>query len=212
MTLEQTPVTARTDVRRPAAATLPATPTRPPARPYFKRGMLLSTGALAWAAGMVVIGSDPSGGTEEAVFSTVSGLFQIGLLGLLTVLWQSQALGEGRLARFFLRLEAGVLLLAIASTFVDGIGVSDLDKTGWLLLDLCWPLSMLGMFLIGIRIAVAGRWRGLSRWWPMVAESWAIVSVPAYGAFGSTVAGYVGAAHLCVGYAVLGQIVARKER
>jgi hypothetical protein len=206
MTIEQTPTAARTDVRRPPAASGTTTPTRP----YRKRGMLLTAGALAWAAGMVAMGSDPSGATEEAVFSTVSGLFQVGVLGLLTVLWQSQALGEGRLARFFLRLEAVVLLFAIGSTFVDGIGVSDLDQAGWMMLDLCWPLSMMGMFFIGIRIAIAGRWRGASRWWPLVAESWAVVSVPAYGIFGSTVAGFVGAAHLCVGYAVLGQIVARK--
>ncbi|MFC7496277.1 MULTISPECIES: hypothetical protein [unclassified Nocardioides] len=205
MTIEQTPAPARSDVRRvPAGATTPT-------RPYYKRGMLLTAGALAWAAGMVVLGSDPSGATEEAVYSTVSGLFQLGVMALLTVLWQTKALGEGRLARFFLRLEAVVLTLAIGSTFVDGIGVSDLDQTGWLLLDLCWPLSMMGMFFIGIRIAIAGRWTGVSRFWPLVAESWAVVTVPAYGIFGSTVAGYIGAAHLCIGYAVLGQIVARKE-
>ena len=207
MTIDQTPAAARTDVRRPASTSGTTRPTRP----FYKRGMLLTAGALAWAGAMVVMGSDPHGPTEEAFFSLASGLFQIGVMGLLTVLWQSQALGEGRLARFFLRLEAVVLSLAICSTLVDGISVSDLDQTGWLLLDLTWPLSMMGMFFIGVRIAIAGRWHGASRFWPLVAESWAVVSVPAYGIFGSTVAGFIGAAHLCVGYAVLGQIVARKE-
>ena len=47
MTLEQTPAPARSDVRRPAAA---AAPTRPPARPFVRRGMLLTAGAAAWAA------------------------------------------------------------------------------------------------------------------------------------------------------------------
>jgi hypothetical protein len=79
------------------------------------------------------------------------------------------------------------------------------------MLDLCWPLSMLGMFLIGVRIAVAGRWTGLSRWWPMVAESWAVVTVPALGIGGPGVARVVGALHLLVGYAVLGLVVARKN-
>jgi len=207
MTIEQTPATARTDVRRPAAASGTTRPTRP----FHKRGMLLTAGALSWALAMVVMGSDPHGSTEEAIYSLASGLFQIGVMGLLTVLWQTQALGEGRLARFFLRVEAVVLGLAIGSTFVDGISVSNLDQAGWLLLDMTWPLSMFGMFLIGIRIAIAGRWHGVSRFWPLVAESWAIVTVPAYGIFGSTVAGFIGAAHLCVGYAVLGQIVARKQ-
>lgn len=207
MTIEQTPAAARTDVRRPAAVIGTTTPTRP----FHRRGMMLTAGALAWAGGLVAMGSDPHGATEEAVYSTLSGLFQIGVLCLVTVLWQTRALGEGRFARLVLRLEGVALALAMTSTLVDGIGVSDLDQPGWLLLDFCWPLSMLGMFLIGVRIAIAGRWRGASRWWPLVAESWAVVTVPMYGAFGSTVAGFVGAAHLCVGYAVLGRLVARKE-
>ena len=28
------------------------------------------------------------------------------------------------------------------------------------MLDMFWPLSMMGMFFIGIRIAIAGRWHG----------------------------------------------------
>ena len=52
----------------------------------------------------------------------------------------------------------------------------------WLaVLDVFWPLSMLGMFVIGVKIAFAGRWTGAARIWPLVAESWAVVSVPAFG-------------------------------
>jgi hypothetical protein len=207
MTIEQTPAPARSDVRRPAASD-----GTPPTRPYVRQGMLLTTGAVAWAACTLATGTDPHGATEEAFFSLASGFFQIGLLGLLTVLWRTRALGEGRLARFFLRLESVLLLFAIGSTTVDGIGVSDLDQVGWILLDLTWPLSMLGMFAIGVRIAIAGRWRGASRFWPLVAESWGVVVVPIFNIFGGGVAGIVSAVHLCVGYGVLGQLVARKER
>ena len=45
----------------------------------------------------------------------------------------------------------------------------------------------------------------------MVAESWAVVTVPALGIFGETVGMYVGALHLLVGYAVLGVLVSRKQ-
>ena len=100
----------------------------------------------------------------------------------------------------------------MASIFVDTIGVSDLSQTGWLMLDLCWPLSMLGMFFIGIRIAIAGRWRGLSRFWPMVAESWAVVTVPSLMIGGALVGQLVGAFHLVLGYTVLGVLVANKQR
>jgi hypothetical protein len=174
--------------------------------------MLLSAGALAWSISMAVGGLDPDEGTWQAITQGLaSGVFQLGVLALLTVLWRTRALGDGRLARLALRVEAVVLTFAIGSTTVDIVGVSDLDKVGWVLLDMCWPLSMLGMFLVGIRIAVAGRWRGTSRFWPMVAESWAVVTVPVLGVFGETAASVVGPLHLVVGYTVLGQIVARKR-
>jgi hypothetical protein len=206
MTLEQTPAPARSDVRRPATAGAPS-----PTRPFVKQGMVLTAGAVSWAIFTLSYGTEPHGATEEAFSSLTSGFFQLGLLCLLTVLWRTQALGEGRLARFFLRLEAVLIAFAIGSTTVDGIGVSDLDKAGWVLLDMTWPLSMLGMFAIGVRIAIAGRWHGASRFWPLVAESWAVVVVPTFGIFGSDAAGYVSFVHLCVGYGVLGQLVARKE-
>ncbi|MGB0100148.1 MAG: hypothetical protein WBP61_07685 [Nocardioides sp.] len=206
MTVEQTPAPARSDVRRPT----PAPPA--PTRPFVRRGLLLTAGAAAWAAAIAVIGVDPGERTGDLIaYGVGSGLFQLGLLGLLTVLWQTRALGEGRLARFFLRVEVVLVTLALASTTVDALGVSDLDRLGWILLDACWPLSMLGMFLIGIRIAVHGKWRGVSRWWPMVAESWALVVIPTLNIAGETAAGVVAALHLLVGYAVLGVIVALKR-
>ena len=204
MTIEHTPAPARSDVRSIGGRTAPT-------RPFFKRGMLLSIGAVAWGIDSLVFGTNPDGTLEEALSSLTGGTFQLGLLGLLSVLYATQALGEGRLARFFIRFEAVLVLFAIGSTVADGIGVSDMDKAGWAMLDAFWPLSMLGMFFIGIRIAIAGRWHGKARYWPLIAESWAPIVVPMYGLFGSTVAGVVSFVHLCIGYGVLGQIVARKE-
>jgi hypothetical protein len=208
MSFQHTPPPARSDVLTIPAGAAPTRATRP----FYRRGMLLSAGAVAWGLDSLVFGTDPEGAFEEALSSLTSGTFQLGLLGLLTVLSATKALGDGRLARFFLRLEAVVLLFAIGSTVADGTGVSDLDKVGWALLDACWPLSMLGMFAIGIRIAIAGRWRGRARFWPLIAESWGPIVVPTFAIFGSTVAGVVSCVHLCVGYGVLGQIVARKEQ
>lgn len=209
MTLEQTPPTARSDVRPAPAPTSSAA-----TRPFFAHGTLLTVGALSWAASMAVIGAatTPETATESVIFGVGSGLFQLGLLALLRVLYRTEALGTGRLARLVLRLEAVLVTLAIGSTLADATQVSDLGQPGWAVLDAFWPFSMLGMFLIGIRIALAGRWRGASRFWPMVAESWAVVTIPAMGIFGATVGGVVAIVHLVVGYAVLGQLVARKSR
>ena len=206
MTLSHSPAPARSDV----AIATPDTMTGS-ARPFLLHGRVLSAGALAWAAAILAVGQDPHETTGLIVFGVGSGLFQVGLLFLLGVLWRTKALGTGRFARGVLRFETFLVGMATASTFVDTIAVSDLSKPWWAMLDAFWPFSMLGMFLIGIRIAVAGRWTGVSRFWPVVAESWAVVTIPALVIGGDLVGQLVGAAHLVVGYAVLGVIVSRKN-
>lgn len=196
----------------PARTDLAAQPVRRAgARPYLRHGLVLAAGATAWSAAMAVVGLDPSEGAESAAFAASSGLFQVGLLCLLRVLWRTRALGAGRLARVVLRVEAAAVVLALGSTTADGLGVSDMDQLAWSLLDAFWPLSMLGMFLIGIRIAVAGRWTGVRRFWPAVAESWAVVTIPALAVLGETGGLVVGCTHLLVGYAVLGLLVATRR-
>ena len=181
------------------------------ARPFLTHGRMLSLGAGAWATAILLVGNNPSGQPGLAITGIGAGLFQVGLLFLLRVLWRTRALGEGRVARTVLRVEAVLVSLAMCSTFVDAVDVSDLSQPGWALLDAFWPFSMLGMFFIGIRIAVAGRWKGASRFWPMVAESWAVVVIPTLGIFGETVAQHVAWIHLVVGYTVLGVLVSRKQ-
>ncbi len=205
MTIQHSPAPARSDV--PTAAPAGSTPDRP----FLVHGRVLTAGALAWAATMAVVGIDPQGHGEEVAFSLSSGLFQVGLLFLLRTLWRTRALGEGRLARAVLRIETVAVGLAICSTASDGLGLTDFDQVAFIVLDAFWPLSMLGMFLIGIRIAIAGRWKGVTRFWPMVAESWAVVTIPALAIFGDTVGHVVACAHLVVGYAVLGVLVSRKQ-
>lgn len=206
MTVSQTPAPARSDltVGTPTSGAVAA-------RPFLKHGALLSAGAVAWAAAIAVIGLDPGTRFGEMAFSLGSGLFQLGVLALLRVLWRTNALGSGKLAKAALLVETALLTLAIGSTIADGVGLSDLTQPGWLLLDLFWPLSMLGMFFIGIRIAVAGRWTGPARFWPMIAESWAVVTVPSLMIFGPAAAQVIGACHLLIGYTVLGILVTRKS-
>ena len=204
MTIAHTPAPARSDIDTASAGA------REGLRPFAVHGRMLSLGAAAWSAAILLVGQDPHDPVGLAVFGIGSGLFQVGLLFLLRALWRTRALGEGRIARAALRVETALVGLAISSTFVDAIGVSDLAQPGWAALDATWPLSMLGMFFIGIRIAIAGRWKGLSRFWPVVAESWAVVTVPALALGGEQVGQLVGAGHLLVGYLVLGVLVARK--
>lgn len=208
MTVEHVP--ARTDLTTPQAPPSAATAAR---TPFRRHGLMLTGGAIAWALVTLAVGVAPEGDVGVALYAVGSGAFQFGLLALLTVIARSQALGDGRLARFFVRFEMGLVTLAIASTAADGFAISNLDQPHWALLDAFWPFSMLGMFLIGVRIAIAGRWRGVERFYPLVAESWFVCVIPSIAVFGhgSFAVSLISATHLLIGYSVLGRIVARKQ-
>ena len=209
MSLTTNPAPARTDLSAPE----PITTTPPATRPFRVHGAVLTGGALAWAGTLALFGLNPEELSAGYTIGMVgAGLFQVGLLALLRVLWRTRALGTGRVARTFLVIENVLVALAMGSTTADATGLSNLDQLGWALLDACWPFSMLGMFAIGIRIAVAGRWPGVSRFWPMVAESWALVVIPTLNVFGPAAAAVVAPLHLVIGYATLGLIVARKTQ
>jgi hypothetical protein len=206
MSLSTTPAQARTDWGATAAPVGPTTSTR---SARFT-GIAVAAGSAAWAAGLLLFGPNPDPGWEDTVYNLTSLLFQLGLVALVTLQLRTGAIGTGRLARFFLHAEHVLLGLAIVSTLTWVFLRQFDDQTWFLLLDAFWPLSMLGMAAIGIRIAIAGRWRGAARFWPVVAESWAPVVVPLNAVFGNSVGGAAGAAHLLVGYVALGLVLARR--
>ena len=138
--------------------------------------------------------------------------FQASLFALVTLQLRTAATGTSRVARGMLRTEYVLLALATLWTVLHGFFPSVRDDAWMLVLDAFWPLSMLGMFVIGVKIAFTGRWTGLARVWPLVAESWAVVTVPAMGVFGAGVGQAVGVGHLLVGYTTLGVIIALRPQ
>jgi hypothetical protein len=205
MSLTTTPVPARTDLGATTAAT---TDRRATVRLARRAGIAVAIGSAAWAAGMAAFTNTPTVGTwQHYVYEVTALIFQLGLVALVTLQLRTGATGTGKLARGFLHAEHVLLGLAITSTFT-WMFLRDYQETGWFVaLDVFWPLSMLGMAAIGVRIAIAGRWKGAARFWPMVAESWAPVAVPA-SFLVPAFAQYVGAAHLLIGYVALGVILA----
>jgi hypothetical protein len=206
MSLSTTPAPARTDVAAPRTAPGSGVSTR-----FARRvGIAVAGGSAAWAAGMLAFTNLPQAGTwQHFVYEVTALLFQFGLIALVTLQLRTRATGTGKLARGFLHAEHVLLGLAIAST-VTWMFFREYDHTAWFLaLDVFWPLSMLGMAAIGVRIAIAGRWKGAARIWPLVAESWAPVAVPASFLLPGF-AHFVGAGHLAIGYVLLGVILARR--
>jgi hypothetical protein len=201
MTIRTEPVPARTDVldnHQPPAAIS--------ARGVRALGLALTVGTLSWATSMFTVGNNPADSLGQTITDTTGGLFQLGLFALLAVQVRTRATGLTRVARGMLVVEHVLLAVATAWSFLHAVPA--LRDAAWLIpMDVFWPLSMLGMAVIGVKILFAGRWKGTARVWPTVAESWAVVTVPVFGIFGSPVADYIGGAHLLIGYVTLGVIL-----
>lgn len=201
-----TPASARTDVLdtpqpRPAGMS----------RDEIRRtGLVLAAGSAAWAVGMGIYGGTPDGDPGIAVGDLTGLAFQVGVLGLLNAQIRTGAIGTGTGIIRALKVERLVLVLAMVWSLLHGVVPAWRDDTWLAVLDVAWPLSMFGMFLISLKVAFAGRWRGPARIWCFIAETWFMVTVPSMVIFGQATADVVGPLHLLVGYVTLGLILARR--
>ena len=179
-----------------------------------KVGLLLAVGATSWSASILTFGSNSDTVLGERMNDGTGLVFQLGAFALVTAMARTGAIGGTRFARGFLRLERVLLALAMTWTALHFADYRWADSTGWVVaLDAFWPLSMLGMFVLGIKVLRARRWKGSLRVAPFIAETWAVVSVPAFGIGVATghpeIGNIVGGLHLLVGYARLGYLMNR---
>ncbi|MGI5243618.1 hypothetical protein [Dactylosporangium sp. CA-139066] len=202
MTIRTEPIPARTDEAPVVTARISARSTR-------ALGLALTAGTLCWAGAIFTVGNNPTDSLGLTITDIGGGLFQLGLFALLAIQLRTSATGTSRVSRGMLYVEHVLLTIATVWSFLHA--VPSLRDSAFLVpMDVFWPLSMLGMFVIGLKILFARRWRGAARFWPMVAESWAVVTVPTFAIFGSPIADYVGGSHLLIGYAALGAILAAR--
>lgn len=209
MTITTSPATARTDVRAAgdtAAPTISATGVR-------RVGVAVAAGAGVWSLSMMTIGANPDSSLGITISDAAALPFQLSLFALVTAQLRTWATGTSRAARGMLRVEYALLALASLWTILHGAVPAFRDDAWLAVLDAFWPLSMLGMFIIAVKIAFAGRWKRAGRVWPLVAESWAVVCVPVFGILGpGQAANLVAGGHLLVGYVTLGLILALRPQ
>ena len=164
-----------------SAAPAPADPAPLPSATVTRIGFALAISAPLWAVVMALFGRHEGFGWQTIAMGVPALAFQLSVLGLLRIEAGDRAMSRpaatGRVARIGFGIEAVLVCGAMVSTILDA---------GWLLhgtplwaaMDLCWPLSMLGMLIIGIRIAIAGRWTGALRWHALFAHSWILWGIP----------------------------------
>lgn len=218
MSLTDRPAPARTDVPTTAgSAQVPAQRGRrqhepladPPTASWVRRrALVLVAGGALWAVSKYAFGME-SPGLPGRIVDATSLLFQVGVVALLTVMVRTRATGTSRLARGFLKAEFVLLGLAMLNT-VLWVLFEGLDSPVVAWTDPFWPISMLGMWIVGIRIAIAGRWRGALRFWPCVAEAYFPLVMGSVAVFGWAAAGAASATVVLLGYTAMGVILAAR--
>ncbi|MET8048403.1 hypothetical protein ABZU75_12470 [Streptosporangium sp. NPDC005286] len=166
-------------------------------------GLLLAAGAASWAVGTVIVGDKIEEGIQT--LDTITGmLFAVGLFAFVWTVLATRGAGDGW-ARI---VPVGLLVLLPGAFLLNalsfGYATHDDFPLPLMILDACWPLSQLGMLVLGIVLAVKGRYQGALRWLPLLAGMWFPVTMVAQIFGGSTVSVYVSAAWLLGMHAHLG--------
>jgi hypothetical protein len=142
-------------------------------------GALVATGGITWGIVQIASPSTPEQNSQAEMWG--SGVFQLGLLALFAVMWATYATGThwGRTA---LAAETVAVILATAWT-VPHLIDANRPSTGLLaVLDLFWPLSMIGLIVVGVFVITARQWSRALRYLPLaggllipawIAVSWA---------------------------------------
>jgi hypothetical protein len=101
-----------------------------------------------------------------------SFVFMLGWLCTNIAMQQMQAIGTGLAAKIVLRVQmVGVTLAMIFGVIEAGQLLPD-DNIIFIITDLCWPLSMLFMLVVGIMAIRANRWAGWQRFMPLICGLW----------------------------------------
>ncbi len=174
-------------------------------------GIALAVSAPIWAVVIVLYGDVVDFGWRTLLGGVTALAFQSAIVGLLRIEEHARAMtlpgSPGRIATIGFRIEYALMAGAMVSTVLDSFALIQ-GSVVWAVFDACWPLSMLGMVIIGARVAIVGRWQGALRWQTLFAQSWFVWGIPAM-AFG-TVGTVVMISQVVLGYGALGGLLAAK--
>ncbi len=137
-------------------------------------GIGVALGAIIWSIGWLQAGIRPEGPNGQPINDQVEiwagGIYLLGLLGLLLTMRATSATGAGRLGRWVLNAEIVAVVLAIAWNIPYAFDANRESTLVLTILDAFWPLSMVGLIVVGILVVRARRWPIPARYLPLAAS------------------------------------------
>lgn len=164
-------------------------------------GAAVAAGATAWIIGLMIAGNEVR---DKIVPVEIWGsmAFLFGAWSLVSLVLSTNATGAGK-GRYIAIVE--MVLFGPALIWCPLAVAYDGDTPGWVIpFDMCWPLSMLGMLVIGIAVAKVGRYRGLLRWQLLLCGLWLPVAGVGQAVIGDDGGTIPGTVWLGITYGVLG--------
>lgn len=173
-------------------------------------GVLTALGGILWGLSWIFFPSKGELGNSQLEIWG-GALFQVGLGALLSLMWVTCATGTGRLARGVLACEIVALILAVGWTIPYMLDANR-PMTGILIvLDVFWPLSMVGFFAVSALVARARRWPTPLRFLPLVASLLLPVDL-AFSWAPDNVRSLITGGYLMVGFGLVGLGVMRQAQ
>ena len=172
-------------------------------------GVALTVGSIAWAITLLVTEPAPDATSPSPTLEILGGFaYQIGLAGLLLAVWLTRALGHVRGARVVFVTEAALLALASVWSLVYAIDFRTQAHPVMVVLDATWPLSMVGLIVLGVYLALARVWPTPIRQLALVASLWIPLDLAAMLIGGDTAGLAFRVTWLVVVWGALGVLIA----
>jgi hypothetical protein len=117
------------------------------------------------------------GPENNVVIGIASFVFMVGWLCSNLGMQQMQAIGTGQAAKIVLRIQFVGIFLATFFGIFEATGIVSEDNILFIVADMCWPLSMIFMIVVGIMAIRAKRWAGWQRFVPLFCSLWLVVAL-----------------------------------
>lgn len=114
---------------------------------------------------------------NNLVIGLASSIFMIGWFCINIAMQRMQAIGTGMAAKIVLRVQQFGIVMAFLFGVIEAFALLPDDNLFFILTDMCWPLSMVFMIVVGIMAIRVKRWMGWQRFIPLLCAAWLPVAI-----------------------------------